>query len=163
MRVACYCLRKWTKHFLQCYMIKENKKNLWNGVEHHLVVLPCKNLTKKLEYHFFYNFQGCMKVSFGACFKLKNATIQQLFQIFFLYFSGSNLLMETVTLDWSSLLIPLLDSIWLIILFSNRNNFFLLQVVEVLIKGNQRSFFVPPSQAIAHQLIKHWIGMNANL
>ncbi|KAM9167501.1 NAD-capped RNA hydrolase NUDT12 isoform 2-T2 [Mergus octosetaceus] len=37
------------------------------------------------------------------------------------------------------------------------------QVVEVLIKGNQRSFFVPPSQAIAHQLIKHWIGMNANL
>uniref|UniRef100_A0A8C0F6Y0 NAD-capped RNA hydrolase NUDT12 n=1 Tax=Bubo bubo TaxID=30461 RepID=A0A8C0F6Y0_BUBBB len=37
------------------------------------------------------------------------------------------------------------------------------QVVEVLIKGNQRSFFIPPSQAIAHQLIKHWIGMNANL
>ncbi|NXJ97585.1 NUD12 pyrophosphatase, partial [Corythaixoides concolor] len=37
------------------------------------------------------------------------------------------------------------------------------QVVEVLIKGNQRSFFVPPSRAIAHQLIKHWIGMNANL
>ncbi|KFO75407.1 NAD-capped RNA hydrolase NUDT12 [Cuculus canorus] len=37
------------------------------------------------------------------------------------------------------------------------------QVMEVLIKGNQRSFFVPPSQAIAHQLIKHWIGMNANL
>ncbi|KFV69889.1 Peroxisomal NADH pyrophosphatase NUDT12 [Dryobates pubescens] len=37
------------------------------------------------------------------------------------------------------------------------------QVVEVLIKGNQHSFFVPASQAIAHQLIKHWIGMNANL
>uniref|UniRef100_A0A7M4ED89 NAD-capped RNA hydrolase NUDT12 n=2 Tax=Crocodylus porosus TaxID=8502 RepID=A0A7M4ED89_CROPO len=37
------------------------------------------------------------------------------------------------------------------------------QVVEVLIKGNQRSFFVPPSRAIAHQLIKHWIGMNSNL
>ncbi|XP_014732801.1 PREDICTED: peroxisomal NADH pyrophosphatase NUDT12 [Sturnus vulgaris] len=37
------------------------------------------------------------------------------------------------------------------------------QVVEVLIKGNQRSFFVPPSRAIAHQLIKHWIGMTANL
>ncbi|NWI88395.1 NUD12 pyrophosphatase, partial [Pitta sordida] len=37
------------------------------------------------------------------------------------------------------------------------------QVVEVLVKGNQHSFFVPPSQAIAHQLIKHWIGMNANL
>ncbi|NXL87254.1 NUD12 pyrophosphatase, partial [Alectura lathami] len=37
------------------------------------------------------------------------------------------------------------------------------QVVEVLIKGNNHSFFVPPSRAIAHQLIKHWIGMNANL
>ncbi|NXX84061.1 NUD12 pyrophosphatase, partial [Urocolius indicus] len=37
------------------------------------------------------------------------------------------------------------------------------QVVEVLTKGNQRSFFVPPSQAIAHQLIKYWIRMNANL
>ncbi|XP_069736523.1 NAD-capped RNA hydrolase NUDT12 [Phaenicophaeus curvirostris] len=37
------------------------------------------------------------------------------------------------------------------------------QVMEVLIKGNRHSFFVPPSQAIAHQLIKHWIGMNANL
>ncbi|NXO94682.1 NUD12 pyrophosphatase, partial [Certhia brachydactyla] len=37
------------------------------------------------------------------------------------------------------------------------------QVIEVLIKGNQRSFFVPPSRAIAHQLIKHWIGMSANL
>ncbi|KAM9367544.1 NAD-capped RNA hydrolase NUDT12 [Phaethornis superciliosus] len=37
------------------------------------------------------------------------------------------------------------------------------QVMEVLFKGNQRSFLIPPSQAIAHQLIKHWIGMNANL
>ncbi|XP_009701718.1 PREDICTED: peroxisomal NADH pyrophosphatase NUDT12 isoform X2 [Cariama cristata] len=37
------------------------------------------------------------------------------------------------------------------------------QVMEVLIKGNQHSFFVPPSRAIAHQLIKHWIGMDANL
>ncbi|OWK51703.1 Peroxisomal NADH pyrophosphatase NUDT12 [Lonchura striata] len=37
------------------------------------------------------------------------------------------------------------------------------QVVEVLIKGNQHSFFVPPSRAIAHQLMKHWIGMTANL
>ncbi|XP_063996219.1 NAD-capped RNA hydrolase NUDT12 [Pogoniulus pusillus] len=37
------------------------------------------------------------------------------------------------------------------------------EVMEVLMKGNRRSFFVPPSQAIAHQLIKHWIGMNANL
>ncbi|NXG72499.1 NUD12 pyrophosphatase, partial [Baryphthengus martii] len=37
------------------------------------------------------------------------------------------------------------------------------QVVEVLIKGNRSLFFVPSSRAIAHQLIKHWIGMNANL
>ncbi|NWI69477.1 NUD12 pyrophosphatase, partial [Todus mexicanus] len=37
------------------------------------------------------------------------------------------------------------------------------EVVEVVVKGNQRSFFVPPRRAIAHQLIKHWIGMNANL
>ncbi|NXL39947.1 NUD12 pyrophosphatase, partial [Glaucidium brasilianum] len=37
------------------------------------------------------------------------------------------------------------------------------QVMEVLIKGKQRSFLLPPRQAIAHQLIKHWIGMNANL
>ncbi|NXQ11127.1 NUD12 pyrophosphatase, partial [Peucedramus taeniatus] len=37
------------------------------------------------------------------------------------------------------------------------------QVMEVLVKGNQCSFFVPPSRAIAHQLMKHWIGMNANL
>ncbi|XP_005533102.1 PREDICTED: peroxisomal NADH pyrophosphatase NUDT12 [Pseudopodoces humilis] len=37
------------------------------------------------------------------------------------------------------------------------------QIVEVLIKGNQHSFFVPPSRAIAYQLMKHWIGMNANL
>ncbi|XP_051850901.1 NAD-capped RNA hydrolase NUDT12 [Antechinus flavipes] len=37
------------------------------------------------------------------------------------------------------------------------------QVIDVLTKGNQQSFFVPPSRAIAHQLIKHWIGMNSNL
>ncbi|XP_043831661.1 NAD-capped RNA hydrolase NUDT12 [Dromiciops gliroides] len=37
------------------------------------------------------------------------------------------------------------------------------QVMDVLTKGNQQSFFVPPSRAIAHQLIKHWIGMNSNL
>ncbi|NWX99870.1 NUD12 pyrophosphatase, partial [Nothoprocta ornata] len=37
------------------------------------------------------------------------------------------------------------------------------QVVDVIIKGNRHLFFVPPSRAIAHQLIKHWIGMNANL
>ncbi|XP_057348865.1 NAD-capped RNA hydrolase NUDT12 isoform X2 [Manis pentadactyla] len=37
------------------------------------------------------------------------------------------------------------------------------QVVDVLTKGKQQAFFVPPSRAIAHQLIKHWIGMNPNL
>ncbi|XP_073533750.1 NAD-capped RNA hydrolase NUDT12 isoform X2 [Phyllobates terribilis] len=37
------------------------------------------------------------------------------------------------------------------------------QVVEALIKGNQKFLVVPPRHAIAHQLIKHWIGMNANL
>ncbi|XP_077203843.1 NAD-capped RNA hydrolase NUDT12 [Paroedura picta] len=37
------------------------------------------------------------------------------------------------------------------------------QVVEFLSKRNQSAFFVPPHQAIAHQLIKHWIGMNASL
>ncbi|NXN92623.1 NUD12 pyrophosphatase, partial [Rhinopomastus cyanomelas] len=37
------------------------------------------------------------------------------------------------------------------------------EVMEALIKGNQCSFFVPPSQTVAHQLIKHWIGLNANL
>ncbi|XP_068944222.1 NAD-capped RNA hydrolase NUDT12 [Petaurus breviceps papuanus] len=37
------------------------------------------------------------------------------------------------------------------------------QVMDVLTKGNQQLFFVPPSRAIAHQLIKHWIGMNSNL
>ncbi|KAJ1208378.1 hypothetical protein NDU88_003764 [Pleurodeles waltl] len=37
------------------------------------------------------------------------------------------------------------------------------QVVDVLIKGKSGSFFVPPRQAIAHQLIKHWIKMNSNL
>nr|XP_006626927.1 PREDICTED: peroxisomal NADH pyrophosphatase NUDT12 [Lepisosteus oculatus]XP_015221712.1 PREDICTED: peroxisomal NADH pyrophosphatase NUDT12 [Lepisosteus oculatus] len=37
------------------------------------------------------------------------------------------------------------------------------QVVDVLLKGNQPSFSMPPRQAIAHQLIRHWIGVNANL
>ncbi|XP_025023531.1 peroxisomal NADH pyrophosphatase NUDT12 [Python bivittatus] len=36
------------------------------------------------------------------------------------------------------------------------------QVIEILNKKNQ-NIFVPPHQAIAHQLIKHWVGMNANL
>uniref|UniRef100_A0A8C5MD24 NAD-capped RNA hydrolase NUDT12 n=1 Tax=Leptobrachium leishanense TaxID=445787 RepID=A0A8C5MD24_9ANUR len=37
------------------------------------------------------------------------------------------------------------------------------QVVDAVLKGNHESLFVPPRQAIAHQLIKHWIGMNSNL
>ncbi|KAM4809731.1 NAD-capped RNA hydrolase NUDT12 [Rhinophrynus dorsalis] len=37
------------------------------------------------------------------------------------------------------------------------------QVVDAVIKGNHGSLLLPPRQAIAHQLIKHWIGMNANL
>uniref|UniRef100_A0ACB8EQC2 Peroxisomal NADH pyrophosphatase nudt12 n=2 Tax=Sphaerodactylus townsendi TaxID=933632 RepID=A0ACB8EQC2_9SAUR len=37
------------------------------------------------------------------------------------------------------------------------------QVMEFLNKKNQSAFFVPPHQAIAHQLIKHWVGMNASL
>ncbi|KAM4710479.1 NAD-capped RNA hydrolase NUDT12 [Discoglossus pictus] len=37
------------------------------------------------------------------------------------------------------------------------------QIVDALIKGNHHILTVPPRQAIAHQLIKHWIGMNANL
>ncbi|KAM6473192.1 NAD-capped RNA hydrolase NUDT12 isoform 2-T7 [Liasis olivaceus] len=36
------------------------------------------------------------------------------------------------------------------------------QVIEILNKKNQ-NIFLPPHQAIAHQLIKHWVGMNANL
>uniref|UniRef100_A0A2H6MZD4 NAD-capped RNA hydrolase NUDT12 n=1 Tax=Micrurus carvalhoi TaxID=3147026 RepID=A0A2H6MZD4_9SAUR len=36
------------------------------------------------------------------------------------------------------------------------------QIIEILNKKN-KNIFVPPHQAIAHQLIKHWIGMNANL
>ncbi|XP_066471820.1 NAD-capped RNA hydrolase NUDT12 [Tiliqua scincoides] len=37
------------------------------------------------------------------------------------------------------------------------------QIVEILNTRNQSAFFIPPHQAIAHQLIKHWIGMNASL
>ncbi|XP_062985631.1 NAD-capped RNA hydrolase NUDT12 isoform X1 [Elgaria multicarinata webbii] len=37
------------------------------------------------------------------------------------------------------------------------------QVVEILNKRNQGAFVGPPHQTIAHQLMKHWIGMNANL
>ncbi|MGH0188545.1 UNVERIFIED_CONTAM: hypothetical protein FKN15_030334 [Acipenser sinensis] len=37
------------------------------------------------------------------------------------------------------------------------------QVAEALGKNSQQHFSVPPRQAIAHQLIKHWVGLNANL
>nr|XP_060617853.1 NAD-capped RNA hydrolase NUDT12 [Anolis sagrei ordinatus]XP_060617854.1 NAD-capped RNA hydrolase NUDT12 [Anolis sagrei ordinatus]XP_060617855.1 NAD-capped RNA hydrolase NUDT12 [Anolis sagrei ordinatus] len=37
------------------------------------------------------------------------------------------------------------------------------QVIELLNKRNKGGFVVPPQQAIAHQLIKHWIGTSANL
>ncbi|KAK1174514.1 peroxisomal NADH pyrophosphatase NUDT12 isoform X1 [Acipenser oxyrinchus oxyrinchus] len=37
------------------------------------------------------------------------------------------------------------------------------QVAEALGKNSQQPFSVPPRQAIAHQLIKHWVGLNANL
>ncbi|XP_053557499.1 NAD-capped RNA hydrolase NUDT12 [Bombina bombina] len=37
------------------------------------------------------------------------------------------------------------------------------QVVEAVIKGSHHVLTVPPRHAIAYQLIKHWIGMNANL
>ncbi|OCT98552.1 NAD-capped RNA hydrolase NUDT12 isoform X1 [Xenopus laevis] len=37
------------------------------------------------------------------------------------------------------------------------------QVVDAVIKGNHHALTVPPRQAIAHQLIKHWIEMHANL
>ncbi|XP_042307484.1 NAD-capped RNA hydrolase NUDT12 isoform X2 [Sceloporus undulatus] len=37
------------------------------------------------------------------------------------------------------------------------------QVIESLNKRTQSAFVIPPQQAIAHQLIKHWIGTSANL
>ncbi|XP_044302539.1 NAD-capped RNA hydrolase NUDT12 isoform X2 [Varanus komodoensis] len=37
------------------------------------------------------------------------------------------------------------------------------QVVDILNKRNQSAFAGPPQQTIAHQLMKHWIGMSANL
>ncbi|XP_010748811.2 NAD-capped RNA hydrolase NUDT12 [Larimichthys crocea] len=37
------------------------------------------------------------------------------------------------------------------------------QVIDSLCRGASPAFFVPPRQTIAHQLIKHWIGMNSNL
>lgn len=41
--------------------------------------------------------------------------------------------------------------------------FFLDEVIDSLCRGASPAFFVPPRQTIAHQLIKHWIGMNSNL
>lgn len=37
------------------------------------------------------------------------------------------------------------------------------QVIDSLFRGAQPAFTVPPRQTIAHQLIRHWIGMNSNL
>ncbi|XP_061116813.1 peroxisomal NADH pyrophosphatase NUDT12 [Conger conger] len=37
------------------------------------------------------------------------------------------------------------------------------QVIDVFTKNSQPVFTIPPRQAIAHQLIKYWIGVNANL
>ncbi|XP_041792921.1 peroxisomal NADH pyrophosphatase NUDT12 isoform X1 [Chelmon rostratus] len=37
------------------------------------------------------------------------------------------------------------------------------QVIEALLRGAHPAFTVPPRQTIAHQLIRHWIGMNSNL
>uniref|UniRef100_A0AAZ3NX04 NAD-capped RNA hydrolase NUDT12 n=2 Tax=Oncorhynchus tshawytscha TaxID=74940 RepID=A0AAZ3NX04_ONCTS len=37
------------------------------------------------------------------------------------------------------------------------------QVIDVIVKGTKPAFTMPPRQAIAHQLVKHWIGMSSNL
>ncbi|KAL2092869.1 hypothetical protein ACEWY4_012667 [Coilia grayii] len=37
------------------------------------------------------------------------------------------------------------------------------QVIDATLKSKNAVFSLPPRQAIAHYLIKHWIGMNANL
>ncbi|KAL4660886.1 peroxisomal NADH pyrophosphatase NUDT12 [Arapaima gigas] len=37
------------------------------------------------------------------------------------------------------------------------------QVIDTLLKGNHQMFTIPPRQTIAHQLLKHWIGIQANL
>ncbi|XP_060895006.1 peroxisomal NADH pyrophosphatase NUDT12 [Labrus mixtus] len=37
------------------------------------------------------------------------------------------------------------------------------QVVESLLKVSRPDLIIPPRQTIAHQLIRHWIGMNSNL
>uniref|UniRef100_A0A665U5X6 NAD-capped RNA hydrolase NUDT12 n=2 Tax=Echeneis naucrates TaxID=173247 RepID=A0A665U5X6_ECHNA len=37
------------------------------------------------------------------------------------------------------------------------------QVIDALFRGVRHVFTVPPTQTIAHQLIRHWIGMTSNL
>ncbi|XP_023250766.1 peroxisomal NADH pyrophosphatase NUDT12 [Seriola lalandi dorsalis] len=37
------------------------------------------------------------------------------------------------------------------------------QVIDSLFRGARPAFTIPPRQTIAHQLIRHWIGMNSNL
>ncbi|XP_066500787.1 peroxisomal NADH pyrophosphatase NUDT12 isoform X2 [Hoplias malabaricus] len=38
-----------------------------------------------------------------------------------------------------------------------------LQVIDAIAKNNQAVFTMPPKQAIAHYLVKHWIGINSSL
>ncbi|XP_067087456.1 peroxisomal NADH pyrophosphatase NUDT12 isoform X2 [Osmerus mordax] len=37
------------------------------------------------------------------------------------------------------------------------------QVTDAIVKGTKPVFTMPPQQAIAHQLVKHWVGMTSNL
>ncbi|XP_060927248.1 peroxisomal NADH pyrophosphatase NUDT12 isoform X1 [Limanda limanda] len=37
------------------------------------------------------------------------------------------------------------------------------QVIDSLFRGESPAFVVPPRQTIAHQLIRHWVGINSNL
>ncbi|XP_029999385.1 NAD-capped RNA hydrolase NUDT12 isoform X1 [Sphaeramia orbicularis] len=37
------------------------------------------------------------------------------------------------------------------------------QVIDAVFRGSSPAFIVPPRQTIAHQLIRHWIGMTSNL
>lgn len=37
------------------------------------------------------------------------------------------------------------------------------QVIDAIVTGTKPVFTMPPRQAIAHQLVKHWVGMTSNL
>lgn len=41
--------------------------------------------------------------------------------------------------------------------------FFRVQVIDSLFGGSSPAFVAPPRQTIAHQLIRHWVGVNSNL